>query len=92
MNVGLLSKKFWKLQRGQGKVPKEVCKLMIGSYDREIAEDHRTQKEEAKVRRQARYDERAARAKRHDEEYMALLEPIEEPAVPNEALIKDVAI
>jgi hypothetical protein len=79
MNTSQLSKKFWKLQRAHGKVPREVVKLMTGLLDREIAEDHRKSKDEAKARRQARYDERAARAKAHDEEYEAL---IEEPQVP----------
>ena len=71
MNTGQLSKKFWKLSPN---TPKEVRKLMLGIYDREIADDHRKGKEEAKARRQDRYDERAERAREHKEEYEALIQ------------------
>lgn len=74
MNIGLLSKKYWKHQRATGGCPKEVVKLMTGLLDREIAEDHRKGKEEAKARRQARYDERQERAREHKEEYEALIQ------------------
>lgn len=74
MNIGLLSKKFWKLQRAQGKVPLEVVKLMTGEYDKEMAADYAKAKEEARARRHARFTERKERGQKKEQELKALAE------------------
>ncbi len=74
MNIGLLSKKFWKIQRAKGNVPKEVVKLMTGAYDKEMAADYAKAKEEARERRKARFNERKERGKRKEAEIKTLAE------------------
>lgn len=74
MNIGLLSKRYWKNQRAAHpkQISRDVVKLMTGGMDKEILADFAEARDEAKARHAARHAERKARAEAHDKEFQEL--------------------